>query len=66
VASLALPSAVVDGVRGIHDGKPTTSATQPVQGMGLPEVMGLLDGLKSGVWIVRCAESARSIEGKMG
>ena len=66
MASSAPPSAVVDGVHGIHDGKPTTSATQLAQGTGLPEVRGLLGGSKSGVWIVRYAESARLIEGKMG
>lgn len=66
MASLVLPSAVVDGVLGTHDGKPTTNATQPAQGMGLSGVAGLLDGSRSGVWIVRSVESARSLEGKMG
>lgn len=66
MASLVLPSAVVDGVLGIHDGKPKTSATQPARDIGLPEVTGLLDGSRSGAWTVRCAESAHSLEGKMG
>lgn len=65
MASLVLPSAVVDGVLGTHDVKPTTSATQPAQGMSLSEAAGLLAGSKTGVWTVRCAESARSLEGKM-
>jgi len=65
VASLVLPSAVVDGVLGTHGGKPTTNATQSARGMGLSQVADLLDGSRSGVRAERCAESVRSLEGKM-
>jgi hypothetical protein len=65
VAPLVLPNAVADGALGAPDGKPTRT-TPSARDEDLAEMARLLGGLRYGAWTMRCAESVRSLEGKVG